>query len=134
MAEITVKQTRTFSDLDLNFLIHPVKKDINKKLDGNAVIASIKNLVLTNYYERPFQPGLGSNLRRLLFEQIEPITSSLIQREIEEVINNFEPRARLVRVIVEPNIDSNAYNVEVAFTLVNVTSPIIVKILLQRIR
>ncbi len=134
MAQGTVNKTRTFSDLDLNFLVHPIKKDINKKLDENAVITSIKNLVLTNHYERPFQPSLGSNLRRMLFENLDSITAGLIQREIAEVISNFEPRAKINYINVDANYDANAFNVQIAFTLVNSTSPIIVKILLQRLR
>lgn len=134
MVDKVVNKTRTFSDLDLNFLIHPIKKDINKKLDANAVITSIKNLVLTNHYERPFQPAIGSNLRKMLFENIDPITANLIEREIAEVITNFEPRARLLGVVAEPNIDENAFNVRVSFTLLNSTSPITVRLLLQRTR
>jgi phage baseplate assembly protein W len=134
MVDKVVNKTRTFSDLDLNFMIHPVKKDINKKLDANAVITSIRNLVLTNHYERPFQPGLGSNLRRMLFENVDPITATLIEREIAEVINNFEPRVNLLGIVVEPNIDENAFNVRVSFTLLNTTAPIIVRLLLQRTR
>lgn len=134
MVDKVVNKTRSFSDLDLNFLIHPVKKDINKKIDANAVITSIKNLVLTNHYERPFQPALGSNLRRMLFENVDPVTATLIEREIAEVITNFEPRVRLLGIVVEPNIDENAFNVRVSFTLLNTTSPITVRLLLQRTR
>ena len=73
MATTTTQIVRQYSDLDLNFTIHPVKKDINRNLGERAVINSVKNLILTNHYERPFQPNIGSNIRRLLFENLEPL-------------------------------------------------------------
>jgi phage baseplate assembly protein W len=81
MANITVQKTRKFSDLDLNFIIHPVKKDINVYTDEMAVINALKNLILTNYYERPFQPDLGSNVRKLLFENLDIITAAALEKE-----------------------------------------------------
>ena len=81
MAEAVTTIVRDFSDLDLNFTIHPVKKDINKNLGALAVINSIKNLILTNNYERPFQPEIGSNVRRLLFENLDTLTASTIETE-----------------------------------------------------
>ena len=86
MATVTLNTTREFSDLDLNFTIHPVRKDINRTTGDMAVINSVKNLVLTNHYERPFQPEVGSNVRRLLFENLDNITASSIEKEIEQVI------------------------------------------------
>jgi len=82
MATVTIKTNRTFSDLDLNFKLHPVKKDINIHLNELAITNSIKNLVLTNHYERPFQPNVGSNIRRLLFDNLDSITAANIEREI----------------------------------------------------
>jgi phage baseplate assembly protein W len=76
MATVKIESDRTFRDLDLNFTIHPVKKDINTHKNEFAIINSIKNLILTNHYERLFQPELGSNLRRLLFEQVDSVTSA----------------------------------------------------------
>jgi phage baseplate assembly protein W len=108
MATVTLNTTREFSDLDLNFTIHPVRKDINRTTGDMAVINSIKNLVLTNHYERPFQPEVGSNVRRLLFENLYNITASSIEKEIEQVIKNFEPRARVTKI--------NAVKVVVALT------------------
>ena len=95
MAEITIKSNRGFVDLDLNFNVHPTTKDINKFKNENAIINSVKNLVLTNHYERPFQPDLGSNLKRLLFEPVDNATAALLEREITETIENFEPRVQL---------------------------------------
>jgi phage baseplate assembly protein W len=100
MATVTTTTVRDYKDLDLNFNIHPVKKDLVKSIGERAIINSIKNLVSTNHYEKPFNPSFGSNLRRLLFENTDNFTSSLIEREITEVITNFESRARVKSVIV----------------------------------
>ena len=111
MATVNIETTRTFRDLDLNFTIHPVKKDINTHKNEYAIINSIKNLVLTNHYERPFQPDLGSNIRRLLFEQVDSVTASQLEREIAEVIGNFEPRAQVSKVEAIPSPDENKYQI-----------------------
>ena len=134
MATVNIKTNRTFKDLDLNFNIHPVKKDINTHSNEYAVINSIKNLVLTNHYERPFQPEVGSNIRRLLFENLDAVTAAQIQREIEETINNFEPRAGISRVTVVSAPDENGYKVELEFFVLNNTAPITINFFLERIR
>ena len=120
MATVTTDTVRDFRDLDLSFNIHPVKKDINKHVGVKAVINSIKNLVLTNHYEKPFQPEIGSNVRKLLFEHLDPITAIALQREIYQVIKNYEPRAisnseEDIQVIVKPDYDKNAFSVEIYF-------------------
>ena len=134
MATVNIDAARTFKDLDLNFNIHPVKKDINTHSNEYAVINSIKNLVLTNHYERPFQPEVGSNIRRLLFENLDAVTAAQIQREIEETINNFEPRAGISRVTVVSAPDENGYKVELEFFVLNNTAPITINFFLERIR
>jgi phage baseplate assembly protein W len=87
MATVDIDNARSFKDLDLNFTIHPVKKDINTHKNEYAIINAVKNLVLTNHYERPFQPEIGSNIRRLLFENVDTVTASQIEREIVETID-----------------------------------------------
>ena len=134
MATSFTNVTRQYRDLDLNFNIHPVKKDINTHSNEYAVINSIKNLVLTNHYERPFQPEVGSNIRRLLFENLDAVTAAQIQREIEETINNFEPRAGISRVTVVSAPDENGYKVELEFFVLNNTAPITINFFLERIR
>jgi phage baseplate assembly protein W len=120
--------------LDLNFAIHPVRKDINKHRSELAVINSIKNLISTNHYEVPFQPELGCNVRKLLFEPLDMVTSTLIEREIIETINNFEPRASVSKVVVKPDFDNNGFNVELLFQIVNRTDPVAIKFFLERVR
>ncbi len=134
MATVNIETTRTFRDLDLNFTIHPVKKDINTHKNEYAIINSIKNLVLTNHYERPFQPDLGSNIRRLLFEQVDSVTASQIEREITEVIGNFEPRAQVSKVEAIPAPDENKYQIYLEFFIINNTAPITINFFLERIR
>ena len=134
MAEITIKSNRGFVDLDLNFNVHPTTKDINKFKNENAIINSVKNLVLTNHYERPFQPDLGSNLKRLLFEPVDNATAALLEREITETIENFEPRVQLRDVSAEGFPDENGYKVEITFYLINNPDPVSVDFFLERVR
>jgi hypothetical protein len=134
MATVTLNTTREFSDLDLNFTIHPIRKDINRTTGDMAVINSIKNLVLTNHYERPFQPEVGSNVRRLLFENLDNLTASSIEKEIEQVIKNFEPRAKITKVNAIADFENNGFKVTMEFYIVNKTSPITINFFLERIR
>jgi phage baseplate assembly protein W len=99
-----------------------------------AVINSIKNLVLTNHYERPFQPSIGSNVRRLLFENMDNITASSIENEIRQTVLNYEPRARITRIDAVADFDNNGFNVEMEFFVVNRTDPITINFFLERIR
>ena len=134
MANITVKKTRTYSDLDLNFTLHPVKKDINIYRDELSVINALKNLILTNYYERPFQPEFGSNVRKLLFEQLDIITAAALEKEIIQTIDNFEPRVRILDISIAPKYEENSYGVTLRFNIINNTEPVTVNFLLERIR
>jgi phage baseplate assembly protein W len=134
MATVTTDTVRDFRDLDLSFNIHPVRKDINKHVGVKAVINSIKNLVLTNHYEKPFQPEIGSNVRKLLFENIDELTSIALQREIAQVIANYEPRASVSKVYVFADYENNGFSVEVEFSVINQSDPITITFFLERIR
>jgi phage baseplate assembly protein W len=136
MATITtnIDSARSFKDLDLNFTAHPVRKDVNKFVNELAVINSVKNLILTNHYERPFQPELGSNIRRLLFENVDSVMAAQIEREIEETIINFEPRVQVSKVTASAAPDENRYNVELEFFVINSPNPITINFFLERIR
>lgn len=131
---ILTTTTRTFVDLDLNFNIHPVRKDINVFKGEYAVINSVKNLVLTNFYERPFQPEIGSNVRRLLFENVDMIVAAQLEKAIEETINNFEPRARVSKIIATPSPDENKYGIYLEFFVINNANPITINFFLERVR
>jgi phage baseplate assembly protein W len=134
MANITVEKTKLYSDLDLNFTIHPVKKDINVHKDEMAVINALKNLILTNHYERPFQPDLGSNVRKLLFENLDIVTAGALEKEISQTITNFEPRVQILNISVAPNDEKNSYGVTITFDVINRTEPVTISFLLERIR
>lgn len=134
MATVTTDIVRDFKDLDLNFNIHPIRKDISKSIGPMAVVNSIKNLILTNHYERPFQPDIGSNVRRLLFENLDNITATTIKDEIERTIVNYEPRATVKTINVTADYDNNGFKVYLEFFIVNQTAPIIINFLLERIR
>lgn len=134
MATIDIKSQRIFKDLDLKFTKHPIRKDVNTHVNEYAIINSIKNLVLTNHYERPFQPEIGSNVRRLLFENVDAVIAARIEREITEVIGNFEPRAQVSKVIAVPSPDDNTYKITLEFYIINSTNPITINFFLERIR
>ncbi len=128
-----------YSDLDLNFVAHPSTKDVLKLTGHDAIRRSIRNLVLTNFYDRKFRHYLGSNAQKILFDNINPLTAGFLKDAIIEVITNFEPRAELfndenrgVRVQVSP--DNNGYNVEIKFIEVNRGEPVVITIFLERIR
>ena len=134
LQSVDVSTLRSFRDLDLNFTNHPIRKDVNSFSNEYAIINSIKNLIFTQHYERPFQPELGSNLRRMLFEPIDAITAAQIEREIAEVVRNFEPRADISKVIAKPSPDENKYSVQVEFFLINNPNPVTINFFLERIR
>lgn len=123
-----------YSDLDLTFTMHPVKKDIVLSIDDQAVARAVRNLILTNHYERPFHPEIGSNVRKMLFEPISPLTANYLQREIEDTIKNYEPRVRLQQVVVQVNPDSNSYSAIISFYINNRTQPTTLNLVLQRLR
>lgn len=125
---------KIYSDIDFTFTIRPGIKDVALSYDSQAVIRSIRNLLLTKHFERPFNPDLGANIDGLLFEPISPITSSLLENEIKTTIQNFEPRAKLNQINVTPNADKNAYNVYLSFFIENATLPTTVTLLLERNR
>jgi phage baseplate assembly protein W len=125
---------RKFTDIDLNFEAHPVTKDILRKRDENAIAQSIKSLLLTSHYERPYNPDLGSNLKRFLFEPIDNVTTTLIQDSIFETLKNYEPRIEIEQVVAAPNFDLDQYDVTVTFYVRNVLEPITISFFLERIR
>ena len=134
MAQVDIQSPCSFKDLDLNFTIHPVRKDINTHKAEYAVINSVKNLILTNHFEKPFQPEVGSNIRRLLFENVDSIMAAQIEREIEETINNFEPRVQISSVIAIHAPEENGYKIRLEFFVINNPDPITINFFLERIR
>ena len=129
------RAAQIYSDIDLFFGPKVGSKDISKLTDFTAVKRSVRNLVLTNFYEKPFHPEIGSGVRDVLFEPMTPVSAYVLTMKIEEVIENFEPRARLIGVRAMPNIDNNAYNVTIEFYVVNAPTELVnMEILLERLR
>lgn len=130
----TARIEEVYSDITTPFLIQPNTLDLVKEINEDAVKASIKNILLTDRGERLFNPIFGSDIRSLLFENITPQTESLVREYVEQSINNFEPRANLIDVIVTASQDANAYAVTVVFSVINRSEPITLDILLNRTR
>lgn len=125
---------KIYSDIDYTFTKKPVTGDVALSYDQQAVIRSIRNLLLTRKYEKKFNPKIGTNIDALLFENITPITSSALQNEITTAIANYEPRATVKSVVVSGLPEQNAYSVTLSFYIENATQPTTVTLLLERTR
>ena len=126
---------RQYRDLDLFFGRKPISKDINIITDVENIKRAVKNLVLTNVYEKPFHPEIASGVRDMLFENMTPLTSIVLTKKVEDVIENFEPRVRLMSVSARPNLDRNEYEMTIEFFIKNFpTTLITVDVFLERLR
>ena len=128
------RATRIYKDLDLDFGRNVVTNDVNKLTDVESVKRSVRNLINTNHFERPFHPEIGGNVRALLFELMTPLTALNLQRKVEEVLNNFEPRAKITQIIADPDIERNGYRLEIEFYVIGIQNPITVETFLERLR
>ena len=129
------RNTRKYVDLDLFFQKKIPSKDVNTITDIQAVKRSVRNLVLLNPYEKPFHPEISSGIRGMLFELMSPFLAAQLAKKVEDVINNFEPRARLVSVRSIPDYDRNAYEVSVEFYVVNTPTELVdLTVMLERLR
>ena len=113
------RSSRVYKDLNLNFSANPVTGDVTTVTDVIAIKRSVRNLLLTNHYDRPFHPEIGSNVPHLLFENLNPVTGNQLARTIEEMIGNFEPRARVTAVECSPIAESNSYSIVINFYVEN---------------
>ena len=113
------RSSRIYKDLNLNFTANPITGDVATVTDVNAVKRSVRNLLLTNHYDRPFHPEIGSNIPYLLFENFGAVTGNQLARQIEEMITNFEPRANVESVECYPDPDSYKYDVRIYFYVEN---------------
>ena len=128
------RASRIYKDLDLDFGRNSTTNDVNKLTDVEAVKRSVRNLINTSHYDRPFHPEIGGSVRGLLFEPITPLTSLNLQRKVEEVLTNFEPRIRLVQVLSRPDADLNRYSLRISFYVIGTTLPVTVETFLERLR
>jgi|TARA_A200000159_G_C7041081_1_gene222097 phage baseplate assembly protein W len=130
----STRSSKIFKDLNLDFQQNTATKDIQKITDAESVKRSVRNLINTNHYEKPFHPEIGSNLRAMLFELMTPQMNHVITKQIENLINNYEPRCRLVQVHTQPEFERNGYNVQISFYVQNYPDPVVVESFLERLR
>jgi len=129
------RNVRQYRDLDLFFGRKPVSGDVNILTDVINIKRAVRNLVLTNIYEKPFHPEIGSGVRDMLFENMTPLTSIILSKKVEEVIENFEPRVRLMSVSARPDLDRNIYEMTIEFFIKNAPTELVtVDVFLERLR
>jgi phage baseplate assembly protein W len=128
------RNTRTFTDLDFNFFRHPRTDDVSVRSDEEAIKQSIRNLLLTRNFERPFRSQIGSPILNLLFEPVSTLTTAMMKRIIENTIENFEPRVDLLDVVVKFNDEQNSAIIGIVFRIKNTQTPVSVNIVLERTR
>ena len=128
------RNTRTFSDLNLLFTVNPATRDITKKIDEEAVKASVKNLIQTKNFERPFHPEIGCQINNLLFENISPVIFNLMKKTVFDVLEKFEPRIVVLDVVAAEKPDNNELDVTIIFKIINTERPITLRTTIQRVR
>tara|TARA_B100000609_G_C17178125_1_gene415540 strand:- start:452 stop:877 length:426 start_codon:yes stop_codon:yes gene_type:complete len=128
------RSVKKYSDLNLNFTKNPATGDVARLTDIEAVKRSVRNLIMTNQFERPFHPELGSSVRALLFEPITPLNAVLLEDRVREVIINFEPRASVGSVQVFDDLDNNRYKVIINFKVISTSEDVTITEFLQRLR
>lgn len=129
------RSTRIYKDISLSFTKHPITGDIARLTDADAIKRSVRNLINTNHYERPFHPEIGSDIRDALFEPVSPIVANLLARHVEDCITNFEPRVELSNVICLGDIDKNQYEVVIEFYILNAPPELqTLSVFLERLR
>lgn len=131
--ESTTQQSR-WRDFDLSFEKNPVTNDITVLTDQESIKQAVKNIVLTNFYERPFQPTLGTSLRDLLFEPMVPMTLVMIQKKVSIALRNFEPRINLEEVKATGDPDKNEIKISIRFNIKDFISSTDVSVTLRRTR
>ena len=132
---IFTKGTALYTDFDLSLKTNPITGDINKKQDAEAIKQSVKNILFTNRFEKPFLPDFYGGLNDLLFEPLDAITTDILKYQIITVLGNFEPRIRVIDVIVSPiENDDNSLAVTLKYNMMNVIEPQTISVILRRIR
>jgi phage baseplate assembly protein W len=116
--------SKGFKDISATFQISPINSDLISLKNANAIARSVRNLVFTVPGDKPFQPTVGSRVSELLFENFDKLTATSIRSEIENTINQYEPRVKLNEVIVEPDFDSYEFNVTIKYFIVGIDIPV----------
>ena len=130
----TLRQKEVYSDIDLAFLSHPVTGKLTRKVNREAVKQSVKSLIMTDFYERPFKRLIGCGIRQLLFENFHPAIIQEMELAISEVIDNYEPRAELISIDIDARPDANALSISVVFYVINDSEPVVLDVILERVR
>lgn len=123
-----------YSDFYNNFNMHPHNKTLAKYTNENSVKRAIRNLIMTNPGERRFQPDFGCNIRRFLFENMSDYVSGLIKDVIIEAIDKYEPRVRVLDIVIVANEVNNSYEVTIIFEVINNVNPMSISLTLYRVR
>lgn len=123
-----------FSDIDFNFTRNPLSGDVSRKTNEEAIKQSLKNIILTMYYERPFNSSIGSQVKQLMFEPITPLLNILIQKHIEQAITNFEPRVDLDKINVAFREEQNSVDIKIYYTILNSSALQTFDLILERTR
>ena len=129
-----IQENTFFSDFNMSFATHDTTKDLSVLKNENSVKQAIKNLILTDVFERPFQPGIGCNIRNVLFELFSPQTSDRAKTYIRETIEQYEPRASIKDISVSPNLDQNTLAATIKFSIINTVEIQNLTVLVERIR
>ncbi len=124
-----------FKDVSISFTPHPITRKLNVLNNDEAVKRALKNLIFTNLYERPYQPLLGSDIIRQLFENFTPFTRHIIEKNIRTVVNNYDPRIDIVDIrLAENTEDLNLLDVSIVFSILNRAEPVTLNVTLSRVR
>jgi phage baseplate assembly protein W len=131
---MVTRNTRTFSDISLGFGTNPATADVVQVINEDAVKSSIRNLISTKNFERPFHPEIGCQLHSLLFENFTPVTIEMAKRMVADVLRAYEPRANILDIRVADSQDNNELVITVIFTLINSDRPVTVTTILDKAR
>ena len=128
------RSNRIYSDLNLSFTKNPATKDVAKLYDVQAIKRAVKNIILTNKYERPFNSDFGCNLRGFLFENITDPILVLMKDRISTAIEKYEPRVSVEDIVIKEDIENNGVNIMVSFLVTGAEEPVTVSTFLQKVR
>ena len=128
------RNNRQYADLNMLFTKHPLTGDVTKKQDEEAVKTSLRNLISTRHYERPFHPEIGCQIHSMLFENFTPVTLQVMKKTIFDVVEKFEPRVTVLDVKIRERADDNRLDLDIIFRLNNSERPITVSTFLTRVR
>lgn len=131
---LIAKRNKDYIDIDLDFDANTNTGDIFKFKDANAVKEAVKNLIQTNFFERPYQPFLGTNLRSMMFNLNDDVDIIILKDKIRNAINNYEPRAQILDIDVDNNPDKYEVDVTIQFRVVNTSENVVLSFSLEKLR